>query len=326
MGTEKVGTHMSMVALKAIAKEIGVVYRVGMSKVNLVNMIQEAQAPAPTIEEEVAATTEEPVVNLTNMEKMLLNGMRNNEYNDALAGAVYTFSVIDYSGLEAKQARGVISSLIKKGLIESEPANPDTGDDNEMLHLTSAGELAVEQGTGADCAWGGPKLFEVEELEQEEDPVREAELLATIEADIKMEESMDEELAAQGIETGEEPAPVKTEDKPLSKREMEEQVVAGIKNSVEFQEATADAKTKADAIRALLSIGYERKHIAKALDVRYQMVYQVEKRMSESTESTPDAKAPKAKKSTETSQATAIRLLKEAHEVIDAAAKKDEAE
>ena len=55
---------------------------------------------------------------LTDNEKAILRGARDNEYGDAFEGsAPWVFAVIDESGLNPKVARGVISSLIQKNLV-----------------------------------------------------------------------------------------------------------------------------------------------------------------------------------------------------------------
>lgn len=61
-----------------------------------------------------------PQAQLTDKEEDILKAMRDNEFQDALTdvGGVWVFSVIDNAGLDAKVARGVISSLVKKGLVE----------------------------------------------------------------------------------------------------------------------------------------------------------------------------------------------------------------
>lgn len=58
--------------------------------------------------------------NLTEMEIEILKGIIYSDYNDERSVDSYpwTFSVISKSGIEEKKARGVLSSLIKKGLIE----------------------------------------------------------------------------------------------------------------------------------------------------------------------------------------------------------------
>lgn len=55
------------------------------------------------------------MMNLTKMEKMVLNALRNNDYNDCYTDpCTWAWVVIDYSGLDAKQVRGVMASLRKK--------------------------------------------------------------------------------------------------------------------------------------------------------------------------------------------------------------------
>ena len=54
---------------------------------------------------------------LTDMERKIIWASRKSDYIDAAKGATWVFDVIDKSGIDPKQARGVISSLIKKGLV-----------------------------------------------------------------------------------------------------------------------------------------------------------------------------------------------------------------
>lgn len=54
---------------------------------------------------------------LTAMEKAIVRGHRDSEYNDGGPSySIYVFSLIDNSGLDSKQARGAMASLVKKGL------------------------------------------------------------------------------------------------------------------------------------------------------------------------------------------------------------------
>lgn len=75
-------------------------------------------------------------VSLTPMERAILDAMRDNEYTDCLEphASVWTFSAIYNSGIPAAQARGVISSLIKKGLISA-----GEYDGEPILSYTDAG-------------------------------------------------------------------------------------------------------------------------------------------------------------------------------------------
>lgn len=96
------------------------------------------------------------MMKLTKMEIMVLNGMRDNEYNDAIEHATWTFTAIDNSGLNAKQARGVIASLVKKGLVI---ATKGSHGDEDMIGFTQEGVKLFENADGAECQWGGPKLL-----------------------------------------------------------------------------------------------------------------------------------------------------------------------
>lgn len=57
------------------------------------------------------------MVELTELEKKLIRHVRFNEYCEGGHGGGWTFAVIDNSKIPASSARGVLSSLVKKGLI-----------------------------------------------------------------------------------------------------------------------------------------------------------------------------------------------------------------
>lgn len=60
-------------------------------------------------------------LNLTPNELAVLKGARVNNFCDAGDkddGSPWVFAVIEYSKLDEKVARGVLSSLVKKGLVE----------------------------------------------------------------------------------------------------------------------------------------------------------------------------------------------------------------
>lgn len=102
-------------------------------------------------------------VELTVFEVKMVNAMRNNEYNDAIESPTWTFTAIDNSGIPAKQARGVISSLVQKGLVIAEVGDKKNGDE-DTIGFTEAGKKLFNKANGADCAWGGKKLLkEIEE-------------------------------------------------------------------------------------------------------------------------------------------------------------------
>lgn len=102
---------------------------------------------------------------LTRMEKMVLNAMRDNDYNDALQdGGTWLFCATEYSGLETKQARGALSSLVKKELVE---VNIEKISNESTVGFTEAGEKVFENADGEECSWGGPRLLKVEEEVEE---------------------------------------------------------------------------------------------------------------------------------------------------------------
>ena len=105
---------------------------------------------------------------LTNMEKMVLNAMRDNDYNDCYQDdGTWAFCATEYSGLDTKQARGAFSSVIKKGL-----AGFQEDDEEDIAWLTDEGKALFDNADGEECRWGGPRLLKVEE-EVEEKAVEE---------------------------------------------------------------------------------------------------------------------------------------------------------
>jgi hypothetical protein len=54
---------------------------------------------------------------LTQLEIKVLEGCRHTDYGDCLEYGQWSFSVCNAAGLDPKVYRGVVSSLIKKGLI-----------------------------------------------------------------------------------------------------------------------------------------------------------------------------------------------------------------
>lgn len=102
---------------------------------------------------------------LTAFEIKLVNAMRSNEYNDAIEDPTWTFTAIDNSGIPAKQVRGVIASLVKKGLIFAEIGEKKVGDE-DTIGFSEAGKKLFDKADGLECPWGGkPLLKEVEATE-----------------------------------------------------------------------------------------------------------------------------------------------------------------
>jgi predicted transcriptional regulator len=105
---------------------------------------------------------------LTAMEIKILNAMRNNEYNDALeengACGTWSFTAIYNSGIAAKKARGVISSLVKKGLVGVTTQN-HVKDDPETIWFTKEGVKLFDNADGEECSWGGPKLLKESDID-----------------------------------------------------------------------------------------------------------------------------------------------------------------
>lgn len=56
---------------------------------------------------------------ITKTEQMIIDAANNCEMGDFEKEGVYTFDIIETSGLKKKSAGGAISSLIKKGVVDS---------------------------------------------------------------------------------------------------------------------------------------------------------------------------------------------------------------
>lgn len=80
----------------------------------------------------------------TPMEDKIMLAMTTNEYTDGTEDSwgQWTFAVIDESGINPKQARGVISSLIQKGLISEQDYGSKYED--KVLHFTDNGRRVVK--------------------------------------------------------------------------------------------------------------------------------------------------------------------------------------
>jgi hypothetical protein len=120
------------------------------------------------------------MIKLTAMEIKLVNAMRDNEYNDAIEGATWTFTAIDNSGIPAKQARGVISSLVQKGLVTAEVGNKNIGDEDNIA-FTNAGVALFDNADGEECQWGGPRLLKEIEMGEKEVKVTAPTKIETVE-------------------------------------------------------------------------------------------------------------------------------------------------
>jgi DNA-binding transcriptional regulator PaaX len=54
---------------------------------------------------------------VTDMERAVLGAYFRTDYGDGPGSETWSFDVISHSGIEGRQARGAMSSLVKKGLI-----------------------------------------------------------------------------------------------------------------------------------------------------------------------------------------------------------------
>jgi hypothetical protein len=78
--------------------------------------------------------------NLTALELSVLRAIDASEYGDVLTDEIWMFSVTDNmeaGGATPKQLPGVVSSLVKKGLVKSGGTGNDAG-----IHMTDAGATA----------------------------------------------------------------------------------------------------------------------------------------------------------------------------------------
>ena len=76
---------------------------------------------------------------LTALEEKILQACRITDYGDAAIEPVWVFSVIDSAGIDGKVARGVIASLVKKGLVMIEDYEGKGNSDDQVFVLTDAG-------------------------------------------------------------------------------------------------------------------------------------------------------------------------------------------
>lgn len=101
---------------------------------------------------------------LTRMERLVLNAIRDNDYNDGLECATWLFCATEYSGLDTKQARGALSSLVKKGFVTVHIDKGHTGGpDESTVGFTKEGKALFDNADGEECRWGGPRLLKIEE-------------------------------------------------------------------------------------------------------------------------------------------------------------------
>lgn len=83
------------------------------------------------------------MIKLTSNEQAILRAGRDSEYDNFTENPTWVFSVIEGSGLDAKVARGVISSLVKKGLVEVFDNEGNGRADDMCIVTTDAGTAAV---------------------------------------------------------------------------------------------------------------------------------------------------------------------------------------
>lgn len=86
---------------------------------------------------------------LTELEIQVLEGCRRTDYGDCLECGQWSFAVCDAARLDPKVYRGVVSSLIKKGLVsvrDEEPGNNkfDPYRETMVFDLTDEGKKLFE--------------------------------------------------------------------------------------------------------------------------------------------------------------------------------------
>lgn len=82
--------------------------------------------------------------NLTELEIKLLNASRVSDYEDAYYEPTWLFDVVSKSGLTEKVARGVMSSLVKKGLASISDWEGHGKYSDSVFLLTDVGKMVFE--------------------------------------------------------------------------------------------------------------------------------------------------------------------------------------
>lgn len=62
---------------------------------------------------------------LTELEVRVMEAARHTDFGDCLEGGQWSFSVADAARMDPKVYRGVVSSLVKKGLVQIWDSEPD---------------------------------------------------------------------------------------------------------------------------------------------------------------------------------------------------------
>ena len=143
------------VANVEVEKDLTLKYEVAefkvMTKADIINAVTNAVEGLVGDVEVVASA---PV--LTEMEIEFLNAMRNNYYSDILySGGEFYFAVTEDLSYTEEQARGVVTSLKQKGLVETFKYE----DEPLVISYTKAGERLFDDADGRECAWGGERLL-----------------------------------------------------------------------------------------------------------------------------------------------------------------------
>lgn len=130
------------------------------------------EEPQPEAEE-VAVTVETEEINLTLKEKEFLYHMTNNCFSNILeSGFEFTFAVVDELSYSEQQAKGVISSLTKKGLID---ITQEKGE-HSLVSFTDEGKEYTEQNLEMLKAAKGSKVPPTIKEEKEVEEITASEL------------------------------------------------------------------------------------------------------------------------------------------------------
>lgn len=97
-------------------------------------------------------TTKQTGIKLTEKETLIMKAGRSNNFGDCMEYPQWSFAVIDYSTLDAKVARGVISSLVKKGLVFIQGEKGE----NEIFGYTDLGKELYDTLIPAELPIQGP--------------------------------------------------------------------------------------------------------------------------------------------------------------------------
>lgn len=134
---------------------------------------------------------EEKQISFTEMEKQFMWAMCNNNFSDiSESGADWLFGVIEQLPYTEQQAKGVISSLVKKDIIGTELHD---GEEHEVVFFTENGKKVIEQIK--------EELPEIMKEEQKEETVaQESETAETVQSIEEQKEDIQEDVKEETAE------------------------------------------------------------------------------------------------------------------------------